>query len=216
MTQPILYSLRQCPYAMRARMGILLAQQVVLLRDIVMTNIPHEMFIASTKGEVPVLVIDNNSVIDESLDIMVWALNQNDPDNLLYSHQKNAFEYMLTLINRSDNEFVDALKQYKAASRYHDNAEIECRQQCEVFIGYLENCLEKHEYIFGNTPSLADYAILPFIRQFSRVDRKWYLQSPYPKLRAWLEKHYQNPLFSKAMKKYPQWLDIKEDIIFGE
>ena len=215
MSLPILYSLRQCPYAMRARIGLLLAKQPVILRDIVMTNIPQEMFAASAKGEVPVLVLDDSTVIDESLDIMLWALNLRDANNLLYSHQENTIEEILALINRNDHEFVNALKKYKAASRYHDNAEVEHRQQCEVFIGYLEGCLEKHEYIFGHTPSLADYAILPFIRQFSRVDKKWYLQSPYPKLRSWLERHYQNPIFSKAMKKYPQWLDSKEEIIFG-
>jgi len=74
--------------------------------------------------------------------------------------------------------------------------------------------LTKHDYIFGDTANLVDYAILPFIRQFSRVDRKWYLQAPYPNLQRWLERHYQNPIFSKAMKKYPQWLDNKESVLF--
>ena len=215
MSLPILYSLRQCPYAMRARIGVLLAKQSVLLRDIVITNIPTEMFAASAKGEVPVLVLNDGSVIDESLDIMLWALNKSDPDNLLYSQQPKVIDEMLTLINRSDTEFVEALKKYKAASRYHDDSEISCRQQCKPFIEYIENSLTKHKYIFGETPSLADYAILPFIRQFSRVDRKWYLQSPYPKLRLWLERHYDNPLFSKAMKKHTQWLENKEPVLLG-
>lgn len=214
MSHPILYSLRQCPYAMRARLGLLLAQQSVILRDIVMTNIPDEMFAASAKGTVPVLLFDDGKVIDESLDIMVWALKENDPRNLLYSQDGTILSKMLALINRSDNEFVDALKKYKAASRYHDNSEDEYRQECESFIAYLENCLTKHEFIMGTQASLVDYAILPFIRQFSRVDKKWYQQSPYPKLRTWLERHYQNPLFSKAMKKYPQWLETKEVIVF--
>ena len=216
MSPPILYSLRQCPYAMRARIGLLLARQTVILRDIIMTNIPDDMFAVSAKGEVPVLVFEDSSVIDESLDIMVWALKKNDPDNLLYKQQDDAFSEMIALINRNDNEFVDALKKYKAASRYHDDAEINCRQECEPFVQYLEECLTKYNYIIGEKPSLVDYAILPFIRQFSRVDRKWYLQSPYPKLRQWLEGHYNNPLFSKAMKKYPQWLDRKEEKIFGK
>lgn len=216
MSPPVLYSLRQCPYAMRARIGILLAQQTVILRDIVMTNIPNEMFAASAKGEVPVLVFEDGSVIDESLDIMIWALNQSDPNNLLYHHIPSTYPNMLDLIYRNDNDFVETLKKYKAASRYHDDSEITCRQACEPFITELEEILTKHEYIFGDKPSLADYAILPFIRQFSRVDRKWYLQSPYPNLRNWLERHYQNPLFSKAMKKYPQWLETNEEIVFGE
>lgn len=216
MSLPILYSLRQCPYAMRARIGLLLAKQSVMLRDIVMINIPKEMFTASPKGEVPVLVLDDGSVIDESLDIMIWALNKNDPNNILFNHIPNSHQEMLGLISRSDHEFVAALKKYKAASRYHDSEEILCREQCEVFIAYLEELLTQHKYFMSNTESLADYAILPFIRQFSRVDRKWYLQAPYPKLRQWLEAHYQNSLFSKVMKKYPQWLETKESIIFGE
>jgi len=215
MSLPILYSLRQCPYAMRARIGLLQAKQPVMLRDIVMKNIPKEMLVASPKGEVPVLVFEDSSVIDESLDIMIWALKQSDPNNLLFNHQPNAFQDMLTLINRNDNEFVEALKKYKAASRYHDVAEISCRQRCEPFISYLEQCLTKHDYIFGDTASLADYAILPFIRQFSRIDRKWYLQAPYPNLQRWLNRQYQNPIFSKAMTKYPQWLDSKKLILFG-
>lgn len=212
MSLPILYSLRQCPYAMRARLGLLLAQQPVMLRDIVMTNIPEEMFEASPKGEVPVLVLGDGTVIDESIDIMRWALNINDPQDLLYKHHSNLIEEIKNFIKHNDNKFVEALKKYKAASRYHDNAEVERREECEIFIQDVEGRLSKQKYIFGDEPSLADYAILPFIRQFSRVDRKWFLQSPYQKLRNWLERHYQNPLFSKAMKKYPQWLDAKEDI----
>lgn len=216
MSLPILYSLRQCPYAMRARLGLLLAQQPVMLRDIVMTNIPEEMFTASSKGEVPVLVLDDGTVIDESIDIMYWALNKNDPQDLLYNNHPKLIEEIDAFIRYIDNEFVEALKKYKAASRYHDDAEVQHRQQCEIFIKNIEDRLSKQKYIFGDEPSLADYAILPFIRQFSRVDRKWYLHSPYPKLRSWLNRHYQNPLFSKAMKKHPQWLDTKEVIIFEE
>lgn len=214
MSLPILYSLRQCPYAMRARIGLLLAEQPVMLRNIIMTNIPQEMFVASAKGEVPVLVFDDSSVIDESLDIMVWALKQNDPSNLLYIEQSNALDEMLSIIKHCDTNFVDSLKKYKAASRYHDDSKLEKQQQCEVFIEYLEAQLNKHDYIFGKTPSLVDYAILPFVRQLSRVDKKWYQQSPYPKLRKWLERHYQNPIFSKAMKQHPLWLDTKKEVVF--
>ncbi|MCK4866157.1 MAG: glutathione S-transferase [Gammaproteobacteria bacterium] len=212
MSLPILYSLRQCPYAMRARMGLLLAEQKVILRDIVMSNIPDEMFAVSAKGTVPVLVFDDGYVIDESLDIMTWALKQSDPNKLLFEFEENTFADM---IYRNDSEFVKALNKYKAASRYHDIDEVYCRQHCELFISDLEQRLMKYNFLMGATPSLVDYAILPFIRQFSRVDRKWYVQAPYPKLQKWLEKHYQNPIFSKVMKKHPQWLDNKEPIIFG-
>ncbi len=215
MSLPILYSLRQCPYAMRARMGLLLAKQSVVLRDIVMQNIPTQMLAVSPKGTVPVLVFNDSSVIDESLDIMLWALKQNDPNNLLYNHKPADLENMLVLISRNDSEFVDALKKYKAAARYHDNNIESARHQCEPFINDIEVLLTNHHYIMGDSLSLVDYAILPFIRQFSRVDRKWFTQAPYPKLRRWLDKHYQDPVFAKAMTQYPQWLDTNAVVIFG-
>jgi glutathione S-transferase len=216
MPPPILYSLRRCPYAMRARFGLLQAKQTVMLRDIVMKNIPPEMLAASPKGTVPVLVLDDLAVIDESINIMLWALNQSDPNNLLFREQPNVLPDMLALIDRNDNEFVESLEKYKVAARYHDTTEVHYREQCELFIYHLEHCLAEHDFLLGEHPSLADYALLPFIRQFSRVDRKWYLQAPYPNIQRWLNTHYENPLYSKAMKKYPQWLDAHEDILFGE
>jgi len=199
---------------MRARLGLLLAKQPAMLRDVVTANLPTEMLAVSPKGTVPVLLLDDSSVIDESLDIMIWALNQNDPNNLLFNEQPNAFPAMLTLINRNDNEFVVSLEKYKVAARYHDIAEIYYRQQCELFIYHLEQRLTKQDFFMGNSPSLADYALLPFIRQFSRVDRRWYLKAPYPNLQRWLTTHYQNPLYSKAMTKYPRWLDNHEAFLF--
>lgn len=182
---PILYSLRQCPYAMRARMGLLLAKQTVTLRDVIMKDKPEEMLAASPKATVPVLVLNNGSVIDESLDIMLWALNKNDSFNLLYSHRPNMLAEMLALIQQNDNLFVDALKKYKAASRYHDIEKGTYREQCEEYIKLLEQRLKQHQYIMGDKPCLVDYAVLPFIRQFSRVERQWYLQAPYPSLQRW-------------------------------
>jgi glutathione S-transferase len=212
---PVLYSLQNCPYAMRARMGLLLAQQPVMLRAIVMKNKPAEMLAASPKGTVPVLVLTDESVIDESLDIMLWALRQNDPSNLLYSENPSAFPAMLTLINSSDNKFTNALSKYKHAVRYHETSEVYYRRQCEIFIIELEQRLAAHDYLMGMTPSLADYAILPFIRQFARVDRQWYLQAPYPHLRRWLNAHLQSQPFSQAMTNYPLWLESQEECLFG-
>ncbi|KAB2824770.1 glutathione S-transferase [Aliivibrio finisterrensis] len=216
MITPILYSLRQCPYAMRSRLAILHAQQTVVLRDIDMNNKPEEMLSISPKGTVPVLLLGDGSVIDESLDVMVWALTQSDPNNLLYSHDETKFTQMLDVINQSDNEFVDALQKYRAASRYHDTNEVECRERCCEWLMTIEKALSQHAYIIGETPSLVDYAILPFIRQFSRVDKKWYAQAPLPYLRAWLVNHYNDPTFSKAMFTHPKWQKGSEKIIFGE
>ena len=216
MTTPILYSLRQCPYAIRSRLAILHAQQTVVLRDIDMNNKPEEMLSISPKGTVPVLLLGDGSVIDESLDVMVWALTQSDPNNLLYSHDETKLTQMLDVINQNDNEFVEALQKYRAASRYHDTNEVECRERCCEWLMTIEQALSQHAYIMGETPSLVDYAILPFIRQFSRVDKKWYAQAPLPYLRAWLVSHYNDPTFSKAMFTHPKWQQGADDIIFGE
>jgi glutathione S-transferase len=223
---PVVYSLQHCPYAMRARMGLLLAKQPVLLRAIVLKDKPAELLAASPKGTVPVLIVDasqsgidkrtNNSLlIEESLEIMLWALAQNDPNNLLYSEDTTALPAMLSLNHTSDTTFRDGLKKYKCAARYHDENEVECRQHCEIFINDLEQRLTQRTYLMGETLSFADFAILPFIRQFAKVDRKWYLQAPYPKLQQWLNNHLQSPLFSKTMAKYPLWLESREDCLFG-
>jgi len=215
MPPPVLYSLQNCPYAIRARMGILLAKQTVMLRPILLNNKPKDMLTVSPKGTVPVLVLSQNNVIDESLDIMIWALRESDPSNLLYSHKPDFFSTMMKFINDNDHEFTHLLSQYKVSKRYHKSSEISDRQQCEYFIIRLEQQLNKHPFIMGDQPCLVDYVILPFIRQFAKVDRKWYLQAPYPKLQQWLNNHLQSRLFSKAMVKHPLWLETHESILFG-
>ncbi len=220
MNYPILYSLQHCPYAMRARIGIILAKTGVRLRAIVLKDKPVEMLAVSAKGTVPVLVIENEvdnspKIIDESLDIMLWALKLNDPGNLLYSHQPEKITEMLDLISLFDIEFKSNLEKYKSAKRYHEANRVEYRQSCEKHIRQLEQRLSQSPFLMGETLSLVDYAILPFIRQFAKIERQWYLSSSYPKLKHWLKAHLESPLFSKVMRKYPLWSDNQEDIIFG-
>ena len=218
-TTPILYSLQNCPYAMRARLAILLAQQTVMLRAIIMSNKPPEMLALSPKGTVPVLVLEAmniKTVIDESLDIMLWALKMNDPENLLYSQDEDALDEMLQIINVNDEDFKPKLEKYKRAKRFHGDDEEQCRLLCEPFIQSLEHRLSQHQFLMGSTPSLLDYALLPFVRQFARVNRQLYLQGPYTHLQRWLDHHLQSRLFTKAMSKYPLWLDNHEACIFGE
>jgi len=204
---------------MRARFAIFLAKQPVMLRAIVMQNKPSEMLALSPKGTVPVLVIEMKNkkvIIDESLDIMLWALKLNDPENLLYSQNADALTQMLRIINDNDKNFKPKLEQYKRAKRFHGNDEEQCRLQCELFIQELENRLMQHEFLMGSTPSLLDYALLPFIRQFSRVNRQLFLRGPYVHLQSWLNHHLQSRLFSKVMFKYPLWLDHHEECIFSD
>ncbi len=241
---PILYSLQHCPYAMRARLGLLMAHQQVMLRAIVMKNKPKEMLAISPKGTVPILVFADASsdfstdskVIDESLDIMLWALQQNDPNDLLHKDNPGDLVAMLDLIKRNDKQFKPQLEIYKKAKRFHLESEFEERDKCEVFIAELEQRLSKEArasnkssetdskengeigsgYFVGNKPGLIDYALLPFVRQFSKVNRAWFIQAPYPNLRVWLESHLQSRLYSKAMTKHPLWLDEKKAYLFGE
>ncbi len=224
---PVLYSLRNCPYAMRARIAVFKAKQAVLLRDVVLTNKPQEMLIASPKGTVPVLVLANGMVIDESLAVMLWALTKTDPDNLMHSDvdghiddkADNVLAEMLMLIHEFDHDFTACLDKYKCAKRYRkansreDNI-VQCREACELYIQQLEHRLTKHLFLISDRESLADIALLPFIRQFARVERQWYLKSPYSKVKQWLNHYLQSPMFTKVMTKYPLWLDNHDVIIF--
>lgn len=211
---PILYSLRHCPYAMRARIAIFKSKTPVLLRDIVLSNKPVEMLQASPKGTVPVVVLSNGNVIEESLDVMLWALKRSDPANLLLSADANALAEMLDLIHTFDNEFKTALEAYKCAKRYKENNIQACREKCEGYIELLEQRLSQQLYLMGDTESLADIALLPFVRQFARVERQWYVQSPYPNVRKWLNNYLQSSMFTKVMAKYPLWLHSDETVVF--
>jgi glutathione S-transferase len=220
MSVPYIYSLQHCPYAIRARLGLLLAEQHVMVRAVDLRDKPAELLAVSVKGTVPILVLpndhnDSNVILDESLDIMLWALKKTDPKNLLYSDTPAVLSSMLELILRNDTQFIPALDKYKQASRYHDPLLQTYREGCQPFIAKLEQMLEVDDYLMGSTPSLADYALLPFIRQFAKVERKWYLQSPYPRVREWLNNQLQQPLFTKAMAKFPLWTESHDEFLLG-
>ncbi|PMG41022.1 glutathione S-transferase [Shewanella sp. 10N.286.52.B9] len=213
---PVLYSLRNCPFAMRARIAIYKSNQPIWLRDIVLSDKPAEMLAASPKATVPVIVTPKGQVIEESYEVMLWALSQSDPDDLLFATDASKFDSMLALIYRFDSEFKSCLENYKCAKRYSESNIVECRLACEVYLQQLELLLSEHEFLFADRESLADIALLPFIRQFARVERQWYLQSPYPHVRAWLNAYLQSKMFSKVMTKYPLWLESRQDVIFPD
>lgn len=214
-TLPILYSLRNCPYAMRARIAIFKSKQTVILRDLVLSDKPKELIAASPKATVPVLVLPKSIVLEESVDVMLWALNETDPDDLLQSKSDCSLSEMLTLINTFDHDFKTCLEQYKCAKRYRESNIVECREVCEQYLKILEHRLISNKFLMSNTESLVDIALVPFIRQFARVERQWYLQSPYPNVRQWLNSYLQSAMFTKVMAKYPLWLDNHEEVLFG-
>lgn len=208
-----LYSFRRCPYAMRARLGLLFAGIKVELREVVLKNKPPQMLAISPKGTVPVLQLTDGTVIDESRDIMLWALEQKDPQNLLDKAVRAEAD---ALIDQNDNEFKYWLDRYKYADRHLDMTQEEYRQRGEVFLQQLEKQLEKHAYLLGDKVTVADIGIMPFVRQFAHVDREVFYSLPYPNLQRWLQDWLQHPLFLQAMNKFKPWEEGDELVVFGD
>lgn len=206
---PILYSFRRCPYAIRARLAIKYSKIIVELREVLLAEKPKEMLSCSAKGTVPVLQLMNGAVIDESLDIMKWALQYNDPENWI---PENVEEIKVTqqLIDINDNEFKQHLDHYKYADRFPEQSMEYYRNQAESFLRILEDKLNQNEFLIADKISLADVAIFPFIRQFVYVDKNWFDQSDYKKLQLWLEYFLTLDLFESVMGKYPRWQSGEE------
>ena len=207
-----LYSFRRCPYAMRARLGILFAELPVELREVVLKNKPAQMLAISPKGTVPVLQLVGGGVIEESLEIIVWALAQQDRQGLL---DAQVLQHANALIEQNDGEFKHWLNRYKYADRYLEMTQTEYRQQGEVFLQVLEELLTKNSFLLGKNPTLADIGIMPFIRQFAHVDSDVFYSLPYPKLQLWLQHWLEHPYFLQAMKKFKPWLAGDELVVFA-
>ena len=204
---PVLYSYRRCPYAMRARMALSYAGIPVEVREIALKQKPASMLKVSPKGTVPVLVLTDGSVLEQSLDIVNWALQQSDRDN--WRMQTGLAQQNLTeeLIALNDGAFKQALDKYKYAIRFPENPPQIYRAQGEEFLQRLEGLLSQTTYLCRDTRSKADIAIFPFVRQFSMVDEAWFENAHYPKLKAWLHGLLNSELFVGIMQKYPTWLD---------
>lgn len=208
---PCLYSFRRCPYAMRARLGLLFAELPVALREIVLKNKPEQMLAISPKGTVPVLQLLDGTVIAESLEIMMWALEQQDPQGLLNAR---VLPQAYALIEQNDREFKYWLDRYKYADRYLDMTQTAYRQRGEVFLQVLEELLTKNRYLLDDRVTIADISIMPFVRQFAHVNREGFYHLPYPKLQLWLTEWLENPLFIQAMMKFEPWQEGADIVIF--
>lgn len=200
---PILYSYRRCPYAMRARMALSYAGIPVEIREISLKVKPAHMLQVSAKGTVPVLVLANGQVIDQSLEIMQWALQQRDADGWLSADPQHA----ALLIAENDGSFKQSLDRYKYAIRFPEHAAEDYRQQGALFLAKLELQLQQSSFLLSNKISLADIAIFPFIRQFAAVDSDWFESSDYIKLKTWLQHMVESELFQGVMVKYPTYTD---------
>jgi glutathione S-transferase len=188
---PILYSFRRCPYAMRARFALHLAKIPHEHREISLKDKPLEMLKISPKGTVPVLLLLDGRVLEESLDIMIWAmggkLSPEDRD----------------LIMENDTSFKRALDRYKYPGRYSEEENVNYRDNCVLFLEKLESRLDP--FLSGDKPTLVDMALFPFIRQFSSVDPEWFEAQSYPHLKKWLNYFITSELYNKVMEKHPLW-----------
>lgn len=193
---PILYSFRRCPYAMRARLALDAAAIQTELREVILRDKPQDFLDASISGTVPALVT-KTQVLDESLDIMIWALQQNDPEGWLdmppLGHD---------LIARCDGPFKAALDRTKYASRYPQDDPVANRHLACAFLSDLNSQIDGHLF---SKPTLSDAAILPFVRQFAFIDKDWFDAQPWPRLQHWLERFVTSDRFAGIMTKYPQW-----------
>ncbi len=205
MNNAILYSFRRCPYAMRARLAIASSGIQVELREIELKNKPQQLIELSPKATVPVLLTADNNVIDESLDIMKWALSQHDPDNWYQGLTESQRQLSQQLIAENDGDFKYYLDRYKYADRYPEHTQDYYRQQAEKTLIKLEQQLQQHGYLVCDRITYADMAILPFIRQFAFADKDWFDQSPYPLIQTWLSDFIESDLFNSIMHKYPAW-----------
>jgi len=198
MSLPILYSYRRCPYAMRARMALKYAGIAVEIREISLRDKPAHLLEISPKGTVPVLVTAHGAVLQQSLDIVHWALQQNDPDGWLAADATQTQQ----LITENDTSFKQALDRYKYAIRFPEQAIEDYRALGEVFLIKLEQQLSRTDFLMGAKLTLADIAIFPFIRQFSAVDAVWFASANYPMLKAWLNLMLSSVLFNSIMDKH--------------
>lgn len=216
---PILYSFRRCPYAMRARLALYWAKIDHQHREVSLKNKPPEMLEISPKGTVPVLLLKEGIILEESLDIMNWAFDTAflslDSSSSLNPLGQLSLENR-QLITENETVFKPALDRYKYPGRYAQEKEINYRSIGEQFLKNLETQLGRQEatlFLAGNTMTLSDMALFPFIRQFAMVDLEWFNTQPYPRLNAWFNALASSQLFHQVMQKYPLWSPGDQSIV---
>lgn len=196
---PILYSFRRCPYAMRARMAMLASGVAYQHREVLLRDKPAAMLAVSPKGTVPVLVLVDGSVIDESIDIMCWALAQHDPEHWLPHNDAG-------LIKIFDGTFKFHLDRYKYADRFDDDP-LAHRAAGLAILTELDDRLSEQSYLGGATRGFSDIALFPFVRQFAQVDVDWFATRAPVAVRNWLATLMACDLFQRAMVQIPRWVE---------
>ena len=205
---PLLYSFRRCPYAMRARLALLASGTLCTLREVKLSAKPQELLDASPKGTVPVLVLADGQVIDESLDIMRWALTQADPDHWLDGEDA-------ALIAANDGPFKHHLDRYKYPHRY-DVDPLAHRAAGVAHLEMLEARLTASPFLCGAHWTMTDAALAPFVRQFAETDRAWFDALPLPAVQRWLAAFLASPMFAAIMVRWPVWQAGDAEVLFPE
>jgi glutathione S-transferase len=199
---PVLYSFRRCPYAIRARLALRYAGIAVEHREVQLRDKPAEMLAVSPKGTVPVLVLADGTVIDESVDIMRWALVISDPDGWRAPPAEGETD---ALIAANDGPFKASLDRYKYSDRHPERPEHAWRDETHEHLAALDATLQRHEWLHGKRMGLADAALFPFVRQFAMVDLPWFRGTSYAGLVRWLDQWLEHPLFLSVMDKHEPW-----------
>ena len=200
---PILYSFRRCPYAMRARHALLVTGQQVEIREVVLRDKPPQLHEASQKATVPVLVLPDGSVIDESIDIIDWALEQADPEGWRPTDPASVAETD-ALVTRNDGPFKHHLDRYKYSER-GSAVSLSHRAEAEEILASLDARLESQAHLLGSSRTRVDVALLPFVRQFANADRRWFDAMPWTGLQRWLRDYTDSAAFARVMVKLPRW-----------
>lgn len=212
---PVLYSFRRCPYAMRARLGLLGAAIKVELREIILRHKPLQMLDASPKGTVPVLILPHGKVIDESLDIMLFALELHDKEGWL-TPDSGTLTQMLDFIEALDKYFKPQLDAYKYPDRFPHSDPYTARESALCYLEEFEQRLSHHAYVFGQNACLGDMATFPFIRQYAHVDKDWFRRNAPPRVQQWLKNHLESTFFQSVMDKYTTWKQGDPPTIFPQ
>ncbi len=215
---PVLYSFRRCPYAIRARYLIALLQEPVYLREVALKAKPPELLALGGRSSVPQLVDTQGTRYPESLDIMYWALSGAKDRMLVESLFPTSCvkrHKIASWVTYNDHFFKHWLDRYKYADRYPESEASAYRARGDVFLRRLEGRLSQCAFLLGDTVSLADIAVFPFIRQFAGVDQAWFDAADYPFVQAWLQGFIHSSLFNQVvMVKHPVWLAGQEERIY--
>ena len=189
-------------------MALSYSKITVQLKEILLSNRPSELYAISIKGTVPVLRVNNNIVIEESLDIMKWALMQNDSNSWISYKKRIQFD----IIEENDNEFKYWLDRYKYFDRFPENNRDYYRAKCGEYLIKLNQLLESNQYLLTNKLLFVDVAIFPFIRQCANVDKYWF-KDTYAKLTDWLDNIIESKLFKSVMDKYLEYNSSQRPLI---